>query len=269
MPARNVKKSSLAEPLGDKAATPPQRSVKAPPRRRNKAKENCGDRPPAASLSICEESVSRPTRSSQRSQTLRMDADPQPNAEKSSTAKSERRTSKRKRAVPPSRLSPDIDDKSPEQPSHNTIKVRTTKQSHMEHRKRAKVSPRLQHLEESSKEVRRRGREEKNQESNKSKRISEPTNIKASTSSKKANMHKGRMQIFPEQDEDKWTEEELAKLKECVWVSDKNTRLPFDYNSTDMCVRPIQGGGALSKTQGKLLGKGGEVCGNTLSRRVS
>lgn len=211
----------------DKAASAPKRNTKAPPRRRNKVKGNRGEEPSHSpdpcvdSLSISEESTGRQTRSSQRAR--RMNAVPHWNNEISSTliaskqksATKKMRVSARNHTVPACRLSPDINETSPEQSARASLKVRRAKRSQRVQEKRGEVSPQLQHVEESREEVRKRRRVEQNQE--KHKKISEPTNSKSSTSGKKPKMYKGIVQIPAEQDEDKWTEEELAKLQEYVW----------------------------------------------------
>lgn len=265
--ARKLQKSLFPDHQCDKAASVPQRNVRAPSRRRNNGKSNRGKKPSHSpdpsveSLSISAKGTSGWTRSSQRCQTteraLQVDPDPQWNTGKM-------RGSPRKRTVPPSRLSPDINDPSPEQSSDGSLKVRRAKRSNRQHKKRGEDSPQLQHLEESRTEVRKRRRVEKDE----NKKISEPTNIKSSTSSKKPKMHKGSAQILAEEDEDKWTEGELAMLQEYVWFPDKTAQCCLTELDSSVCLCLIQGSGVLSKTQGQLLGKGGEDCGNTLCRRV-
>lgn len=212
--ARKLQKSLFPDRRCDKAASAPQRNVKAPSRRRNKGKGNRGEKPsrppdlPEASLSISAKGTGRWMRSSQRCQTteraLQVDPDPQWNAGKMQGSAS-------KRTVPPSPPPPDIDDPSPEQWSDGSLKVRRATRANRQHKKRGEDSPQLQHLEESETEVRKTGRVAKDE----NKKIPEPTSMK-STSRKKAKRHKGSTQILAEEDEDKWTEEELAVLHELV-----------------------------------------------------
>lgn len=264
--ARTLHKPLFPDRHCDKAAEAPQRNVKALSRRRNKGKSNRGEKPshlpdlPVESLSISAKGKNRWTRPSQSCQSteraLQVDPDPQWNTGKM-------RGSTRKRTVSPSRASPDVDDTSPEQSSDGNLKVRRAKRSNRQHRKRVEDSPQ-QHLEERRTEVRKKGRAEKDE----NKKISKPTNIKPSTSSKKTKIHKGSAQIRAEEDGNKWTEEELALLQECVWFPDQTAQCPLTELDSSVCVCLIQGSGALSKTQGQLLGKGGEDCGNTLCRRL-
>lgn len=106
-----------------------------------------------------------------------------------------------------------------------------------EHKKRGEDSAQLQYLEESKNKGRKRGRVENNREVNKSKQISVPTNNK---SSKKPKSHKGRMQVLPELDEDEeqWTEEELAKLQEYVWLSDKTAKSWTEFDPSACLSHP-------------------------------
>lgn len=263
--ARKLQKSLFPDHQRDKAASVPQRNVRAPSRRRDNGKSNRGEKPshspdpPVEPLGIPAKGASRWTKSSQRCPTteraLQVDPDPQWNTGKM-------RGSTRKR--PPSRLSPDINDTSPEQSSDGSLKVRREKRSDRQHKKKGEDSPQLQHLEESRTEVRKRRRVEKDE----NRKISEPTNIKSSTSSKKPKMHKGSAQILAEEDEEKWTEGELAMLQEYVWFPDKTAQCCLTELDSSVCLCLTQGSGVLSKTQGQLLGKGGEDCGNTLCRRV-
>lgn len=205
----------------DKAASAPKRNTKAPSGRRNKVKGNRGEEPSHSpdpsveSFSISEKSTGRQTRSSQRAR--HVNAVPDRNNEISSPMNARKQKSKsknmRRHAVPASPLSPDINETSPEHSAHDSLMVRRRKPSNRVQKKRGEDLPQLQHAEERRKEVRKR-RVEQNQEKNK--KISDPTNSKSFTSIKKPMRYKANMQIPPEQDEDEWTEEELAKLQEYV-----------------------------------------------------
>lgn len=205
----------------DKAASAPKRNIKAPSRKRNKVKGNRVEEsshspdPSVESLSISKKSTGSQTRSSQRA--AQVDAVPDRNNEISSLMNARKQKSKKKNmrrhTVPASPLSSDINETSPEHSADDSLMVRRTKPSNRVQKKRGEDSPQLQHAEEGRKEVRKR-RVEQTQEKNK--KISEPANSKSYTSSKKPRMYKGNMQIPPEQDDDKWTEEELAKLQEYV-----------------------------------------------------
>lgn len=220
MSVSKLKKFLIPSQNVHKAASAPKRNTRAPSRRRNKVKGNRGEAPSHSpdpsveTLSICEKSTGRQARSSQRRQ--QVNAVPDRTNEPSSPTNTRKQKSDRKymrhRAVPASRQSPDINETSPEHSACDSLMVRRTKPSKRVQRKRGEDSPQLQHAEERREEVRKRRRVEQNQEKN----ISEPTNGRPSTSSKKPKMHKGNVQIPPEQDEDKWTEEELAKLQEYV-----------------------------------------------------
>lgn len=223
MSVRKLKKFLIPSQNVDKAASAPKRNTKAPSGRWKKVKGNRGEEPSHSpdpsveSLSISEKSTDRQTRSSQRAQ--HVNAVPDRNNEISSPMNARKQKSEtvqatmRRHAVPASPLSPDINETSPEHSAHDSLMVRRTKPSNRLQKKRGEDLPQLQHAEERRKEVRKR-RVEQNQEKNKN--ISDPTNSKSSTSSKKPKIYKGNMQIPPEQDEDKWTEEELAKLQEYV-----------------------------------------------------
>ncbi|XP_056915143.1 mis18-binding protein 1 [Takifugu flavidus] len=223
-----LKKFLIPSQNVDKAALAPKRNTKAPSRRRNKVKGNRGEEPSHSpdpsveSLSIPERSTGRQTRSSQRAQ--HVNAAPDRSNEISSPVKARKQKSatknRRRHTVPASPLSPHISETAPEHSAHDSLMVRRTKPSKRVQKKRGEDSPQLQHAEQRRKEVRKR-RGQQNQEKNK--KISEPTNSKSSTSSKKPKMYKGNMQIPPEQDEDKWTEEELAKLQEAVALYPKHT----------------------------------------------
>lgn len=222
MSVSKLKKFLIPSQNVDKAASAPKRNTRAPSRRRNKVKGNSGEEPSHSpdpsmeSLSISEKSTGRQARSSRRRQ--HVNAVPDRNNEISSPMNPRKQKSEAKNTrhhtVPASRLSPDINETSPEHSACDSLMVRRTKPSNRVEKKRGEDSPQLQHAEERRKEVRKRRRVEQNQEKNT--KISEPTNSKSSTSSKKPKMYKGNMQILPEQDEDKWTEEELAKLQEYV-----------------------------------------------------
>lgn len=269
MSVSKLKKFFIQNQNADEAASAPKRNTKAPSRRRNKVKGNRGEEPshfPDRSVeppSISENSTDKQTR--QRAQ--RMNAVPDRNNEISSQMKARKQKNKtknmRRHTVPASPPSSDITEMSSEHSSNNGLMVRRSRPSNRVRKKRGEDPPQLQHAEERRKEVRKR-RVEQTQEKNK--KISEPTNTKSSTSSKKPKMYKGNMQIQPEQDEDKWTEEELAKLQEYVQFPHK----PSPFHRIQLkCVCLIQGSGALPKKHGKLLGQGGEYCGNALCRRVS
>lgn len=268
MSVSKLKKFFIRNQNADKAASAPKRNTKAPSRRRNKVKGNRGEEPshsPVEPPSISEESTGKRTRSIQRAQ--RMNDVPDRNNEISSPMKLRKQKNKKKNmrrhTVPASPPSSDMNETSSEHSSNNSLMVRRSRPSNRVQKKRGEDPPQLQHAEERRKEV-RKGRVEQTQEKNK--KISEPTNTKSSTSSKKPKMYKGNMQIPPEQDEDKWTEEELAKLQEYVQFPHK----PSPFHRIQLkCVCLIQGSGALPKKHGKLLGKGGEYCGNALCRRVS
>lgn len=262
--ARKSEKSLFPDCHRDKAASAPRRNVKAPPRRRNIGASNQGEmlsHPPDPPVES--KGSSGWMRSSWKCQTtergLEVDPDPQGNTRKM-------RGSTRKQTVLPSQESPDRDDMSPEQ-SDGSLMVRRAKRSNRLQKKRGGDSPQLQHLEESRTQVKGRGRGEKDR----NKKISEATTVKSSTSSKKPKIHKASAQILAEEDEDKWTEEELAALQECVWFPDQTAQCCLTALDSRVCVCVClftQGSGALSKTQGGLLGKGGQACGNTFCRRV-
>lgn len=265
--ARKLQKSLFPDRRCDKATSAPQRNVKAPSRRRNKGKGNRGEKPsrspdlPEESPSVCAEGTSRWMRSSQRCQTtervLPGDPDPHWNAGKMQGAAS-------KQTVPPSPPPPDIYNTSPEQLSEGSLKVRRATRANRQHKKRGEDPPQLQHSEESRTDVRKRGRAGKDE----SKKIPEPTNMKSSTSSKKAKRHKRSTQLLAEEDEDKWTEEELAMLQQYVCFPDSAAQCSQTGLDSSVFVCLGQGSGDLSKTHGRLLGKGGQGCGNTLSRRL-
>lgn len=94
------------------------------------------------------------------------------------------------------RMRHSVSDKaSQDQPSDDTLNIKRTKQGRGQHRKRGEESP--QHLaEEGRKEPRARAASTRNQ------------------STKKQKRDKGSALIPQEQNEDEWTEAELAKLKE-------------------------------------------------------
>lgn len=210
--ARKSQKSLFPDRQRDKAASLPTTNVKAPPRRRNRGTSNQGEvlshspDPPMESLSIPAKGSSgwtRPIRSCQSTERgLEVEPDPRWNTGKT-------RGSTRKRTVLPPQASPDRD-ASPEQPPDGSLKVRRAKRSNRLHKKRGGDSPQLQHLETSRMEVKRRARGGKD----KNKGISEPANVKSSTSSRKPKMHKASAHILAEEDEEKWTEDELAALQE-------------------------------------------------------
>lgn len=129
-----------------------------------------------------------------------------------------------KRAVPPSRTSPDSNDAS-QRTSDGGSKVRA-RRSNRQHKKRGEDSFELQRLEESRTEKRERGGAKKDD----NRTISKPANMKSSTTGKKAKVQKGSAQIrAAEDDEDKWTEEELAILQEYVWFpKNHNGPVPSD-----------------------------------------
>lgn len=264
--ARKSQKSLFPDRQRDKATSPPSTNVKAPPRRRNRGTSNQGEvlshssDPPMETLSIPAKGSSGWTRPIWSCQTtergLEVEPDPQWNTGKT-------RGSTRKQTVLPPQASPDRDDASAEQSSDGTLKVRRAKRSNRLHKKRGGDSPQLQHLEPSRMEVKRRDRGGKD----KNKKISEPANVKSSTSSRKPKMHKASTHILAEEDEERWTEDELAALQEYVWFPVETAQCCLIELDSSVCLF-IQGSGALPKTQGRLLGKGGEACGNAFCRRV-
>lgn len=264
--ARKSQKSLFLDRQRDKAASPPPTNVKAPSRRRNRGTSNQGEvlshspDPPMESLSVPARGSSgwmRPISSCQTTERgLEVGPDPQWNTGKT-------RGPTRKRTVLPPQASPDRDDASPEQSSDGSLKVRRAKRSNRQHKKRGGDSPQLQHLETSRMEVKRRDRGEKA----KNKDISELANVKSSTTSRKPKMHKASAHILAEEDEEKWTEYELAALQEYVWFPAETAQCCLVELDSSVCLF-IQGSGALPKTQGRLLGKGGEACGNAFCRRV-
>lgn len=215
-----LQKSLFPDRRQDKAAPAPQRNIKAPPRRRNKGPSNRGEEPsqspdaPPASLSISAKGTSRRTRGSRSRRTTESTLPVEPGPQWT-TGQTPGPTGKR--TGPPSRTSPDMDHASAEQLSDGGSEVRRAKRSNRQHRKRAEDSPQLRHLEESRTERRKRGRAEKDE----NRTISEPTNLKSSTTSLKAKVCKRSAQIPAEEDKDKWTEEELATLQEYVWFPQK------------------------------------------------
>lgn len=232
MSTRKLKKPLFPDLHCDNVASAPQRNVKAPSCRRNKGRNDCGEKtprspdPPVASLCISAEGTGRWMRSSQtRARALPEDPEPQWNTRKM-------RGSAQKRDGLPSRASPDMDDTSPEQPSNHSLRVRRAKRSNRLHKKRGEDSAQLQHLEESRMEVRKRGGAEKDD----NKRSSEPTNMKSSTSSKTPKTHKGSAKILSEEDEDKWTEDELARLQEYVWFSDYRVSCCLTESHSAVCL---------------------------------
>lgn len=264
--ARKSQKPLFPDSQRDKAASPPPTNVKALPRRRNRGTSNQVEvlshspNPPMESLSIPAKGSSGWTRPIWSCQTtergLEVEPDPQWNTGKT-------RGSTRKQTVLPPQASPDRDDASPEQSSDGSLKIRRAKRSNRLHKKRGGDSPQLQHLETNRMEVKRRdrGRKDKNI------KISEPANVKSSTSSRKPKMHKASAHILAEEEEEKWAEDELAALQEYVWFPVKTAQCCLIELESNVCLF-IQGSGALPKTQGRLLGKGGEACGNAFCRRV-
>ncbi|XP_076605405.1 mis18-binding protein 1 isoform X2 [Chaetodon auriga] len=226
-------------------ASVPLRRVKAPPRKSSRAKENpdkkasSSPEPPVETLSTPEERSGRRTRSRQR---YSVEEKALSKPEKSST-RSKKQTqdtirpsvsiSQRKRAVEVSPESPTVSDKtSQDQSSGAEFSIRRKTRGKGAHRKGGEKSqPSHMFLsskssessEESGTELRKRTRVRKNRHAaqtqtkqSQSTNTSQPAKPQSTQSSRKRRTDKNNTLIPQEQDEDKWTEEELMKLQEAM-----------------------------------------------------
>ncbi|XP_035530475.1 mis18-binding protein 1 [Morone saxatilis] len=237
------------ESANNEAASVPLRKVKAPLRKRNRAKANPSEKPsfspPVETLSSPEEWSGRTTRSSQRcpaaERMLYVDTVPQKQGEpkKSSTRKSKKQThdsrrssvrvSQSKRSVTASPDSPTSDDKtSQDQSTDDDLAIRRKTRGERVHRKRGgKSQPSHVSPPRESEDSGKRTRVTKNRDAaqtqtkhqqSKCTKTSQPTKPlpKSTQSSKKQKADKGHTMIPQDQEEDKWTEAELMKLQEAV-----------------------------------------------------
>nr|XP_046267832.1 mis18-binding protein 1 isoform X2 [Scatophagus argus] len=228
-----------------------RRKVKAPARRRDRTRVNPEEKSsfsPVPTVETCsspEEWSGTRTRSSQRypatERALHMETvplKPQSEPEKPSTRRSKEqrcdttrpsvRASRSKRAVPES---PTVNDKtSPDQSSNSDLVVRRKKRAKGGNRNVAEKSQQSRLSEESGKELRKGTSVTKNKDpvqtkhkQSKCTKTSQPAKLLPKTqSSKKHKADQGNTQIPQEQDEDEWTEAELAKLREAVALCPKH-----------------------------------------------
>lgn len=230
------------EPAGSKETSAPLRKVKSPLRRRNRAKANHSEKPshspesPLEALNSSGDQSVRGTRSSQRvravERMLLVNSHPQKQTESSSTKRKSKKqkqdpkrppvtVSGRKRSVSASPAS--SGKTSNDQSSEEELPSRRTKRRKGVHRKKDEES------HDSRKELRKTTRVPKHgdaakiSEQKQSKSTKTPQSAKPTQSTKRQKADKRNTPVPPEEEEeeDKWTEAELKKLREYVLHIDR------------------------------------------------